>query len=55
MPQTSRPDLDEPRGAPQAVGVYERPRSAWLRAHAGLLVGVILSVAGLGIFAFRLL
>lgn len=38
---------------PDGVGVYERPRTAWLQEHVGLLIGLLLSLAGLAIFAIR--
>jgi hypothetical protein len=38
---------------PDGVGVYERPRTAWLREHIGLLIGLLLSLVGFAIFAIR--
>ena len=35
------------------VGVYERPRSAWLRQHLAVLIGLFLSLIGFAIFAIR--
>jgi hypothetical protein len=38
---------------PRGVGVYERPRTAWLREHLALLIGLLLSLIGLAIYAVR--
>lgn len=38
---------------PHGVGVYERPRTAWLREHLALLIGLLFALVGLAIFAIR--
>lgn len=56
MVDLTRPEQDAspgPVSVPHGVGVYERPRSAWLRQHLALLIGLLLSLVGLGIFAIR--
>jgi hypothetical protein len=53
-PTPSRDDSTlTPVSLPHAVGVYERPRTAWLREHLALLIGLFLSLIGLVIYAFR--
>ena len=42
-----------PLSMPHGVGVYERPRSAWLRQHMALLIGLLLSLVGFAVFAIR--
>lgn len=52
----THPDPDaspDGRSMPRGVGVYERPRSAWLLQHAALLIGLLLSLVGLVVFAIR--
>lgn len=46
---TTRGDLPGRVWMPSGVGVYERPRTAWLREHLGLL----LPLAGLAVRAIR--
>lgn len=38
---------------PKVVGVYERPRSVWLRAHLAEVIGVVLSVLAIAAWALR--
>jgi hypothetical protein len=53
-PDTSRADAPlAPASMPRGVGVYERPRTAWLREHLALLIGLLLSLIGLAIYAVR--
>ena len=50
---TTQGGLPDRISMPDGVGVYERPRTAWLREHIGLLIGLLLSLVGFAIFAIR--
>ncbi|MDB4930159.1 MAG: hypothetical protein JWM10_2643 [Myxococcaceae bacterium] len=53
-PNTTSDDASlAPADLPRGVGVYERPRTAWLREHLALLIGLLLSLIGLAIYGFR--
>ncbi len=50
-PTTSHDDAPPP--IPHGVGVYERPRTAWVREHLAVLIGLLLSLIGLAIYGFQ--
>lgn len=50
---TTEQSLADRVSMPAGVGIYERPRTAWLREHIGLLIGLLLSLVGFAIFAIR--
>lgn len=56
MPAPAPPLPDRglaPAPLPGGVGVYDRPRSAWLRQHLALVLGVVLSLVSVAIYAIR--